>query len=371
MKHDVFLCIQSLASAGAERFVTELACNIDKTKFQVDVIIKDGDEVDEHMLSSLKSFGSNVFLAKGSFPSRMLQLRKYFKTHKNEYSVIHINATSQSTGIISYFAKKNGNIPKVIFHSHMGGNDNGKSIVDKVGTKLMLKHSDVFASCSNSASNFMFENKLERGKVIILNNSVDASKFAFNHESRQKIRDELKISDNDFVILHTGRFAPQKNHKQLILIFNELLKTEPNAKLLLIGDGVLLDETKELVNSLKIENSVHFLGLKNNVNDYMCAADCFVMPSIHEGLPIVSVESQASDLPCVLSTNVSDECKLTDSVKFVSLSSPLKDWVSVILKTKKHKRKSNTDLFKKIGFDESSAIKTIEKLYSNQGENHD
>jgi glycosyltransferase involved in cell wall biosynthesis len=139
----------------------------------------------------------------------------------------------------------------------------------------------------------------------------------------------------------------------------------------LIGDGVLLDETKELVNSLKIENSVHFLGLKNNVNDYMCAADCFVMPSIHEGLPIVSVESQASDLPCVLSTNVSDECKLTDSVKFVSLSSPLKDWVKIILKTKTHQRKSNTELFKKIGFDESSAIKTIEKLYSNQGENHD
>lgn len=353
----------SLLKGGTDTYMFELIKNIDKSKFSVDVLIKDGNNIDEFMYNSLKELGSNVYLATGSFASRILWLRKFFKKHKNTYQVAHINATSQGTGLISYFAKHNGKVKKVIFHSHMGGNDNGKSFIDKIGAKLMLKYSDVFAACSKTASAFMFESKVKNNDVVILNNSVDTNKFKFDATTRKKLRSSFNLKDNDFAILHVGRFAKQKNHRHLILIFNELLKTEPTAKLFLIGDGILLNEIKEQVKSLQIDQSVVFLGLKNNVYEYMNMADCFVMPSFHEGLPIVAVEAQSADLPCVLSENISTETKLIDKVKFISLDAPLDDWCKSIKSFKNQERHSNKELFKTLGFDKSSTAKIIEEIY--------
>lgn len=367
-KTNVIYYNSTLLKGGTDTYMLELIKNIDKSKFQVDVLIKDGDVVDSHMLALLNELGSNVHLAKGSFFKRMMFLKNFFKTNKKHYDVCHINATSQGTGIIAYFAKKIGKVPKVVFHSHMGGNDNKKGMVDKIGTKLMFKFSDNLASCSNLASKFMFGDEFENSsKVQILNNSVDTKKFAFNKQIRTDIRKELGIESDSFVILHVGRFAPQKNHKSLILIFNEILKTEPSAKLLLIGDGVLFEEVKTFTKELNIENNVLFLGLQNDVFNFMNAADCFVMPSIHEGLPIVAVEAQANGLPLVLSENISKETQLAENVEFVSLESPLNVWAGKILSTKKLKRVSGEDVLKQHNFDHKSAIKIVEELYTKQG----
>ncbi len=362
-KINVIYYNSTLLKGGTDTYMLEVIRNIDKSKFQVDVLIKDGDNVDKFMLATLKGLGSNVFLAKGSFAKRMLFLRKFFVQNKNKYQVAHINATSQGTGIIARFAKKNGKVKTVIFHSHMGGNDNGSGIVDKIGKKLMFKHSNVFASCSSEASKFMFGEKFDKNKAIILNNSVDTERFEFNKETRVKLRKEWNLSEKNFVVLHTGRFAPQKNHHGLILIFNEIHTQEPNSKLFLIGDGVLFEETKNQVHELGLDDSVVFLGLKNNVNEFMSMADAFVMPSVHEGLPIVAVEAQAADLYCVLSGNISKETKLSEDVVFVDFDAPADEWAQATLSAKGRKRKSNSSLLQELGFDKQSAIKIIEKLY--------
>ncbi len=351
----------TLLKGGTDTYMLEVVRNIDKEKFHIDVIIKDGDIVDEYMLKTLTDIGSSVYLAKGSFAKRMLFIRKFFKKHKGEYKVAHINATSGATGIIAYFARKNGKVDNIIFHSHMGGNDNGTSIVDKIGTKLIFKNSTTLASCSKTASKFMFGKKAD--EAIVLNNSVDTDKFEFNSKTRDKLRKELNLSKKDFVILHIGRFAEQKNHKRLIEIFAEVLKEDKNAKLVLIGDGTLFEQTKELANTLGVDGSIMFMGLQNNVFEFMSASDCFVMPSIHEGLPIVAVESQANGLPLVLSSNISSETKLAENVEFVSLDESNKIWADAILKNKDIKRMSNKEVLKKHNFDKESAIKVIEKLY--------
>lgn len=182
---------------------------------------------------------------------------------------------------------------------------------------------------------------------------------------RKKIRAELNIAPNEFVILHTGRFAAQKNHKRLIDIFCEVEMKNENSKLLLIGAGELLDDIKNYVSEKQIENKVLFLGLKNNVCDYMQAADCFVMPSIHEGLPIVAVEAQASGLPCILSANISTETKLSEYVQFLRLEDANQIWAHIILNQKNDNRESGAEVLKSHNFDNESAIKIIENLYSN------
>ena len=66
--------------------------NIDKTRFHVDVIIKDGDRFDQKMFDELIDIGTNVFLAKGTFINKMKQLKNFFSQHRGEYDVFHINA---------------------------------------------------------------------------------------------------------------------------------------------------------------------------------------------------------------------------------------------------------------------------------------
>ena len=364
-KTNVIYYNSTLLKGGTEAYIKELIKCLDKTKFQIDIVIKDGDVVDDFIYQELKNCGCNIFLATGSFVKRILFLRKFFKQTKNTYDVAHINATSQGAGLISYMAKKYGKIKKVIFHSHMGGNDNKPSIVDKIGSKMMFKNTDKFVSCSDDAGVFMFGKEFcENHEFEVLNNSVDTQKFDFYPEKRKQMRKELNLSNKDFAIIHVGRFAPQKNHKKLISIFDAYLKINPNAKLFLIGDGDLLNETKEQVKSLNIESKVIFLGLINNVQDYLQAADLFLFPSVHEGLGIVLVEAQCSGLPVVASNTVPKLASLCDDIfKFVNLDADDVVWANEIKSFEKVKRISKKENLKNLGFDKITAAEIVEKIY--------
>lgn len=353
----------TLKKGGTDIYMLGVVKNLDKEKFAVDVLVKDGDTIDNSMLSDLENDGHKVFLAHGSFMKRMLFLRKFFKQHKNQYDVCHINATSQAMGLVAYMAKHYAKIKKVVFHSHVGGVVE-KDIADIFGAGLMKKYSTTFATCSSSASKFMYGEKFCKShKIQLLNNSVDTDLFTFNTEIRRKTRQDLKIDDDTFVILLVARFEKEKNHTKLIEVFDNLHKIEPNSKLVLIGNGSLLEEIKKYANSLNLSNNILFLGEQNKIANFMQASDCFVMTSFFEGLPIVAVEAQSTGLPLVLSNKISSQTKLTDDVKFVGLDEPLENWSKMILSFKTHKRHSNKQILVEKGFDKNTAIKEIEKLY--------
>ena len=361
---NVVLYNTTLLKGGTDKYMFELAINIDKTKFKVDVIIKNGDVVDSFLYEELKKNGVNVFLAKGSSKSRIAQLKNFFKENRNKFDIAHINATSEGTGLISYYAKKIGKVKKVVFHSHMGGIDRKKTIIDKIGKILMFRYSDVLASCSSLASEFMYgKNYNKKHDVKILKNSVNTNIFTYNEQTRSEMRKSLNLTEDDFVVLHVGRFAKQKNHAKLIDVFNELNERHQNTHLLLIGTGELLEECQQKVEELNLTDKVKFLGVKDNVQDYMQLADCFVMTSLHEGLPIVAVEAQACGLPCVLSSNISKETKLAENVEFVDLNDSSEVWVNEILKHNNKKRTSGEEVLKAHKFDHVSAIKVIEEIY--------
>jgi glycosyltransferase involved in cell wall biosynthesis len=82
-------------------------------------------------------------------------------------------------------------------------------------------------------------------------------------------------------------------------IFSKLLIEIPTANLLLVGEGKLKEKIISLANELNIEQQVHFLGKRNDVNQLMKYSDVFVMPSLIEGLPGVILESFSNYLPVI------------------------------------------------------------------------
>jgi len=134
---------------------------------------------------------------------------------------------------------------------------------------------------------------IPHNKIPMVYNGID-----FARCSVKKIYNE---SDNSLTILHVGRFAPQKNHFDLINGFYDVAKKYPSVKLKLIGIGELEGKIKSLVNSLELSKQVEFLGSQNNVYEYMNNADIFILPSLWEGMPITIIEAMGTGVPIIAS----------------------------------------------------------------------
>jgi glycosyltransferase involved in cell wall biosynthesis len=219
---------------------------------------------------------------------------------------------------------------KVIIHSHSSLNSSGGVIakfVHKINKSLFLKEKFVRLACSDLAGHWMFGNNT----YVVVNNAVDLSRFKFNEQTRQELRHQLGIND-EFVIGHVGRFVEPKNHKLLLKIFANYRREYPtdNAQLVLVGDGPLFEDIKALAEEFGIADSVHFIGSVDNPEKYYNVFDCFLFPSLFEGLGFVAIEAQACGLPVVASDVIPNDINVGKNVKFVSLSSSLEDWCTAI-----------------------------------------
>ena len=140
--------------------------------------------------------------------------------------------------------------------------------------------------------------------------------------------------------------------------------------LVLIGDAVddksYLNEAKQKVKELSLEENVRFLGMRNDVPEIMQAMDCFILPSRFEGLPLVGVEAQVAGLPCYFSDTITKEVKITNLVNFLSLEENPQIWARKIIKNRDFKRKSDLDEIIKAGYDINTEIRKIEKFYINK-----
>ena len=160
----------------------------------------------------------------------------------------------------------------------------------------------------------------------------------------------------------------QKNHTFTLDLFKEVLYKNPNAVLMLIGDGELLRKMKKKAKKLGIERNVMFMGNINNVNEMYQAMDLFLLPSLFEGLPVVGIEAQAAGLKCIMSNTVTKEVAITDNVEFLGLKDSLNEWVDSILKNKSYERKNMKEEIIKGGYSIKEEAKKLQKIYENMGE---
>lgn len=367
-KVKILYFVDRLRHGGIQQLLIELLKNIDKEKIQVDVLVFD-DGITYPLEDEVRKLGSNLYKIDGwiitplSYIKQKKVLDRFFKEH-HDYNVVHLNSSSKNFQVLKE-AKKYG-IPIRISHAHNVGFQTKNRIKIFIGNILknqLIKSTTDFFACSNLAGEWLFGKEIVKlGKFKIIHNAVDYNKFKFNKECREKIRSDLKIENNCILFGNIGRFTNQKNHKFLIDIFNEIHKKNKGTKLILIGIGEKEDEIKQKVSELGLREDVIFAGFKNNANEYMSVIDIFLMPSLYEGLPVVGVEAQCSGLPCFFSSTVTNEVKITDNVKFISLEKTSEEWADEIL-TSNVKRKDSTDMLKQKGYFIEDMVADLEKTY--------
>lgn len=111
-------------------------------------------------------------------------------------------------------------------------------------------------------------------------------------------RDNAK-GEKDVVLLHVGRFAPQKNHLLLIEAFALAVKEYPTMQLWLVGDGPLQPAVERLVKEKGLEEKVLFLGIRDDVPKLLADSDVFILPSDWEGVPLTVLEAMAAGKPVI------------------------------------------------------------------------
>ena len=356
--------VSNMARAGIETMLMNYYREIDTDLLQFDFLANKSvpGEYDEE----IRSRGGRVFVSPGLNPLHYPQYKRFVSDLMNSNPDIRIvHAHNEAMGFYALQSAKSAGIRVRIAHAH-----NTRIIRDyKYPLKLVCKEplpgaATDYWSCGRDAGIYYFGKERWNESGFILHNAIDVSKFAFCPEVRQRLRQSYGL-ENSFVIGHVGRFNVQKNHSRLLDIFAEIAAAVPNARIVMIGVGELEQAAKEKARSLGLEEKVLFLGQIANVNEWYQAMDCFVLPSLFEGLPVVGIEAQAAGLPCFFSDRVTDEVLLTPDARRISLDASNEDWSKEILagKQTETKRERGKELICRAGYDIHAEARKLQNIY--------
>lgn len=342
----VLQIIGIVAGGGVESVIMNYYEHIDRTKVQFDFVIHNDNRID--ITQKVKAMGGKVYKVTPYYKNPIAFMYDIYKIIKNyHYRVVHSNMNTLST--FSLFAAWIAGVPIRILHNHSTSSpgETKRNIMKCILRPFARLFANHYLACSYFAGEWMYgKEMMDRGEVTIINNAIDLKKYAFNPPKREILRKKLGLTD-EFVIGHVGRFMFQKNHEFLIDIFAEVHKKCPHMVLLLVGDGPLRPAMEGKVRKLGLTENVKFLGLRNDVQDLYNVMDFFILPSRYEGLGMVGVEAQANGLEILASTEVPEEMKFTNLVKFVSLKYNASIWSDNVIKiyNSQNKIRNDQDVF--------------------------
>lgn len=322
-------------------------------------------------IDTLNAMGTQVYYV-GRPGNKIVKQRHIYKALKQlmteqDYDYVHIHSDVANKIWVAAKAAKDAGVRHIIMHSHAAGVDGAHQAFKRrvhyfFRTKLK-NYGTRFVACSDLARDWMYPN-VDPSQVLLIHNGVDLKTFRYNAEVRTSIRNELHLKDA-VVVGHVGRFAYQKNHGYLLKIFKAFKALEPRAKLLLVGEGELKIQTEAQAQAMGLEDAVIFYGASSRVPKLLQAMDVFVLPSHFEGLPIVGVEAQAAGLPVLFSDQITQEAKLTETVRYLPITEEeVPIWAKQMQEMLTQPRQDTYEKLNAAGYDIAYTVQQFLDLYT-------
>lgn len=217
---------------------------------------------------------------------------RLIKVLKN-FDVVHTHTYSAQlwTAFASYFLPKK---IKYVTTEHNTTNRRREKIWFKILDKWMYSRYDEIVSITKEVEENLFNwIKLKRTKKKVIKNGIVLIDFM---EAIATPRETLGLTVEDKVIIMVARFNEQKDQQTLI---EAMAYLNEKYKLLLVGEGDLLEKCRQLSKKLKIENKIKFLGYRRDIPKLLKMSDVCVLSSYYEGLPISVLEAMASGVPFI------------------------------------------------------------------------
>lgn len=318
--------LQRMEPAGVQTLLMNIYRNIDREKVQFDFLVHYTEP--QFFDEEIEKLGGRIFRLSVREDYNLIkyrrELKKFFKDHQ-EYQIVH--GHMHTLGAFYLHAAEKAGVPVRIAHSHTNSTLNdAKKYVKLYMNRQYARYATHLFACSSAAGKYMFGDK----PFTVINNAIDSDYFQFDEKKRISKRKELGI-DDAFVIGSVGRFTGQKNQKYSVEVFETIIKTRPEALLLLIGTGPMEEEVKGYVNAKGLQNKVRFLGNRRDMADLYMAMDVFLFPSLFEGLGIVGVEAQASGTPVVCTDSLPMEIDVTPLIHRLPLGNT-EEWANTVIR---------------------------------------
>ena len=356
--------VSNMGRAGIETMLMNYYREIDRSRIQFDFLANKPvpGEYDEE----IRRLGGRVFVSPGLNPLHFPRYRRYMAELLRDNPDIRIvHAHNEAMGYYALQSARDAGIRIRIAHAH-----NTRIIRDyKYPLKLVCKQllpgaATDYWSCGRDAGIYYYGKKRWNTSGFILHNAIDVERFGFRPEVREHQRRQTGL-EKCFVIGHVGRFNVQKNHSRLLDIFAAVAKAVPEARLVLIGTGELEQAMKEKAQHLGILDRTIMPGQMADVSAWYQAMDCFVLPSLFEGLPVVGIEAQAAGLPCVFSDRVTDEVLLSPEACRISLDTDDSEWARQIAAARQPEtnRLQGMETVRRAGYDIHKEARKLQEIY--------
>lgn len=200
---------------------------------------------------------------------------------------------------ISALSRFFGNKARLIYTSHVVV---PKSMTLKLTNRIVNRMEDNIIAVCHAGREQMLTEKLDAGKIVVIHNGVDVDYW--RNDAASTIRKELGINDVDFVVTSAGRFTDVKGHGFLIESVKRLKELAgenrtSKFKVVLVGEGELLEDCRKQAESLGLSGDIIFAGFRTDMKNILHGSNLYVSSSKSEALSMSIIEALASGLPVV------------------------------------------------------------------------
>lgn len=231
--------------------------------------------------------------------------------------------------------------------------------------KYLSRYTDVLITINRE--DYMRAKRFYAGKVCYVPGiGVDTGRFVQSTEDADRLRRELGLSADDFVVLSVGQLSKRKNQKTMIRAMEQI--KDKRIKYVAVGLGECEAEDKRLIQELGLEGQVILTGYREDVAAFLQMADCFAFPSVQEGLPASLMEAMAAGVPVVCSRIRGNTDLVSDGAEGL-LVEPMdaKGYARAVVKLKEHPdlaEEYQKHAYRKIEkFDGKRVRKRMRKIY--------
>lgn len=226
---------------------------------------------------------------------------------KNHYDIIWTNEPVM--GVVTRLAarRSRGRGTKVFYMAHGFHFFTGASMINWAlyypVERIMAHYCDAIVTMNQE--DYDRAVKFKTGQVHKIHGvGLDTQKFKvydadMTAQARQKLRKELDLTEESFIVLSVGELSKRKNQEVIIRALGML--NDPAVHYVLCGKGDLRHMLEELAKEQGIADQVHFLGYRKDIPDICAGSDCFAFPSLQEGLPFALMEAMQMGLLIVCS----------------------------------------------------------------------